>query len=78
MLEVLTCREGGASELGKILMVPERQRPVIQAYHSAVCGGGEDQRSERFKQISLELREQIDMESVTDKVQQKHLLQISK
>lgn len=74
MLEVLTCREGGASELSKILMVPEKQRPVLQAYHSAVCSGEEGQRSERFNQMSLELREQIDIESVTEKVQQKHLL----
>lgn len=74
MLEALTCREGGAIELNKILLVPEKQRPVLQAYRSAVCGGGEGQRSERFKQMSIELREQINMQSVTEKVQQKHLL----
>uniref|UniRef100_A0A8C4DG67 ATP-binding cassette sub-family A member 2 n=1 Tax=Dicentrarchus labrax TaxID=13489 RepID=A0A8C4DG67_DICLA len=68
MLEVLTCGEGGASALNKILLVPERQRPVLQAYRSTVCGGGEGQRSERFRQMSLELREQINTESVTEKL----------
>ncbi|XP_070689151.1 ATP-binding cassette sub-family A member 2 [Pempheris klunzingeri] len=68
MLEVLTCGEGGASELSKILLVPERQQQVLQAYRSAVCSGGEVQRSERFRQMSLELREQINTQSVTEKL----------
>lgn len=74
MLEVLTCGEGGAMEFSKILLVPEKQRPVLQTYRSAVCSGGERQRSERFRQMSLELREQIKTQSVIEKVQQKHLL----
>ncbi|XP_034548275.1 ATP-binding cassette sub-family A member 2 isoform X2 [Notolabrus celidotus] len=68
MLEVLTCGEGGSSELGKIMLVPEKQRPVLQAYSNAVCSGGEGQRSERFRQMSQELREQINMQSVTEKL----------
>nr|XP_046241636.1 ATP-binding cassette sub-family A member 2 isoform X1 [Scatophagus argus] len=68
MLEVLTCGEGGTSELNKILLVPEKQRPVLQAYRSAVCSGGEGQRSERFKQMSHELREQINTQIVTEKL----------
>ncbi|XP_042278447.1 ATP-binding cassette sub-family A member 2 isoform X1 [Thunnus maccoyii] len=68
MLEVLTCGDGGASELSKILLVPEKQRPVLQAYCSAVCSGGEGQRSERFRQMSLELREQINTQSVNEKL----------
>ncbi|KAF3851641.1 hypothetical protein F7725_013413 [Dissostichus mawsoni] len=35
-LEVLTCGEGGASELSTILMLPEKQRPVLQAYLGAL------------------------------------------
>lgn len=70
MLEILTCGEGGASELSKILLVPEKQRPLLQAYRSAVCSGGEGQRSERFRLLSVELREQINPQSVTEKVQQ--------
>uniref|UniRef100_A0A671VQ68 ATP-binding cassette sub-family A member 2 n=1 Tax=Sparus aurata TaxID=8175 RepID=A0A671VQ68_SPAAU len=70
MLEVLTCEEGEASELSNILLVPEKQRPVLQAYRSTVCSGGEGQRSERFRQMSLALREQINTQSVTKKVQQ--------
>lgn len=68
MLESLTCGRGGASELSKILLVPEKQRAVLQAYRSAVCSGGEGQRSERFRLMSLELREQINTQSVTEKV----------
>ncbi|XP_078141495.1 ATP-binding cassette sub-family A member 2 [Centroberyx gerrardi] len=68
MLEVLTCGEGGSSELNKILLVPERQQPALQAYRSVVCGGGEGQRSERFRQMSQELREQINTQSVIEKL----------
>ncbi|KAM7392169.1 hypothetical protein PAMP_022799 [Pampus punctatissimus] len=68
MLEVLTCGDGGASELNKILLVSEKQQPVLQAYCSIVCSGGESQRSERFKQMSLELQEQINTQSVTEKL----------
>lgn len=71
MLEALTCTKGEPSDLSKILLVPEKQRPVLQTYRSAVCGGGEGQRSERFRQLSLELREQINTQSVTEKVQKK-------
>ncbi|KAM3868024.1 ATP-binding cassette sub-family A member 2 [Diretmus argenteus] len=70
MLEVLTCGEGGNSELNKILLVPERQQPVLQAYRSLVCdrGGGEGQRSERFREMSQELRDQINTQSVIEKL----------
>ncbi|XP_051806589.1 ATP-binding cassette sub-family A member 2 [Acanthochromis polyacanthus] len=68
MLEALTCGEDDAPELSKILLVPEKQRPVLQAYRSAVCSEGEAQRSERFRQMSLELREQINTQSVTEKL----------
>ncbi|XP_022608774.1 ATP-binding cassette sub-family A member 2 [Seriola dumerili] len=68
MLETLTCGEGRASELSNILLVPEKQQPVLQAYRSALCSGGEGQRSERFRQMSLELREQINTQSVTEKL----------
>uniref|UniRef100_A0A3Q0S7A0 ATP-binding cassette sub-family A member 2 n=1 Tax=Amphilophus citrinellus TaxID=61819 RepID=A0A3Q0S7A0_AMPCI len=68
MLEVLTCGDSGATELSQILLVPEKQRPVMQAYRSAVCSEGGGQRSERFRQLSLELREQINMQSVTEKL----------
>ncbi|XP_063752505.1 ATP-binding cassette sub-family A member 2 isoform X2 [Eleginops maclovinus] len=70
MLEVLTCGEDGASELNNILMLPENQRPVLQAYLRAVCGGGEGQRSERFRLLSLALREQINTQRVAEKLQQ--------
>lgn len=76
MLEIITCREGGSIELSKILLVPEKQLPTLQAYRSTVCGSTEGQRSERFRQMSLKLREQINMQSVTKKVDQKHLLWI--
>ncbi|XP_026178352.1 ATP-binding cassette sub-family A member 2 isoform X2 [Mastacembelus armatus] len=68
MLEALTCRQDGPSELSKILLVSEKQRPVLQAYHSAVCSGGEGQRSEHFRQLSLKLREQLITQSVTEKL----------
>ncbi|XP_068590372.1 ATP-binding cassette sub-family A member 2 isoform X2 [Cebidichthys violaceus] len=74
MLEILTCGEGRANELSKILLVPEKQQPVLQAYRSAVCSGGEVQRSERFRLMSLELREQINTQIVREKL---HLEQSS-
>lgn len=76
MLESLTCGEGGATELTKILLVPEKQQPLLQAYRSALCSGREGQRSERFKEMSTELREQINTQSVAEKVQLKDLLLI--
>uniref|UniRef100_A0A673ZE05 ATP-binding cassette sub-family A member 2 n=1 Tax=Salmo trutta TaxID=8032 RepID=A0A673ZE05_SALTR len=67
MLEMLTCGEDGPSELSKILLVPEKQQSLLQAYHSAACGGGAGQRTERFGEMSQELREQIDTQSLIDK-----------
>lgn len=68
MLETLTCKEGGHSDLSKILLVPEKQQLGLQAYRTAVCSGGEGQKSERFKQMSNKLREQINTERVIEKV----------
>ncbi|KAM9743027.1 ATP-binding cassette sub-family A member 2 [Menidia menidia] len=68
MLELLTCGESGAGELGKILLVSEKQRPALQAYNRAVCGGEGGQRSERFRQLSEELREQVNTHSVSEKL----------
>ncbi|XP_015259030.1 PREDICTED: ATP-binding cassette sub-family A member 2-like [Cyprinodon variegatus] len=68
MLEFLTCGEGGATELRKILLVPETQQAALQSYRSVMCSGEEGQRSERFRQLSQELREQIDTQSVADKL----------
>ena len=68
VLEVLTCGEGGHSELAKILLVPEKQQSLLQAYGTAVCGGGAVQRAERFGEMSQELKEQIDTQSIIDKV----------
>lgn len=69
MLEMLTCGEDGTGELSKILLVPEKQQSLLQAYRSTVCGGGEGQRTERFGEMSQELRDQIDTQSLIDKVQ---------
>ncbi|KAL6113789.1 abca2 [Pungitius sinensis] len=68
MLEVLTCGEDRANELSNILLVPEKQQPVLQAYHSAMCSGGQGQRSERFRLMSLQLREQINTQIVSEKL----------
>ncbi|MBN3323823.1 ABCA2 protein, partial [Atractosteus spatula] len=68
MLELLTCGEGGDSELRRILLVPERQQARVQAYRSAVCGGGAGQREQRFQEMGQELREQIDTQTVIDKL----------
>uniref|UniRef100_A0A3B4FC81 ATP-binding cassette sub-family A member 2 n=1 Tax=Pundamilia nyererei TaxID=303518 RepID=A0A3B4FC81_9CICH len=66
-LEDLTCGDR-SSELSKILLVPEKQRPVIQAYRNSVCSEGAEQKSARFRQLSLELRKQINTQSVTEKL----------
>ncbi|XP_024150087.1 ATP-binding cassette sub-family A member 2 isoform X2 [Oryzias melastigma] len=68
MLELLTCGERGDAELRKILLLPEEQQPVLLAYRSSVCRGGPAERSERFRQLSQELREQIDTQSITEKL----------
>uniref|UniRef100_A0A4W5PCN1 ATP-binding cassette sub-family A member 2 n=1 Tax=Hucho hucho TaxID=62062 RepID=A0A4W5PCN1_9TELE len=68
MLEMLTCGEDGTSELSKILLVPEKQQYLLQAYRSTVCGGGEGLRTERFGEMSQELRDQIDTQSLIDKL----------
>lgn len=71
MLQALTCGEGGANDLRKVLPVPEKQQPLLQAYHGAMCGGGQGQRSERFRLMSLQLGEQLDTQIVSEKVHQK-------
>ncbi|XP_010890734.2 ATP-binding cassette sub-family A member 2 isoform X2 [Esox lucius] len=68
MLEMVTCQEDGTNELSKILLVPEKQQPLLQAYRSAVCGGGEGLRAERFREMSQELRDQMDTQSLIDKL----------
>ncbi|XP_064210505.1 ATP-binding cassette sub-family A member 2 isoform X1 [Anguilla rostrata] len=68
MLELLTCGEGGNAELSNILLVPEKQQSLLQAYRSAVCGGGEGQRAERFGEMSQELRDQIDTQTIIEKL----------
>uniref|UniRef100_A0A8C8DUJ1 ATP-binding cassette, sub-family A (ABC1), member 2 n=1 Tax=Oryzias sinensis TaxID=183150 RepID=A0A8C8DUJ1_9TELE len=69
MLELLTCGERGAAELRKVLLLPEEQQPALEAYRSSVCREGQGQRSQRFRQLSQELREQINTQSLTEKVQ---------
>ncbi|XP_007542545.2 ATP-binding cassette sub-family A member 2-like isoform X1 [Poecilia formosa] len=68
MLKFLTCGERGDIQLRKILLVPEKQQPGLQAYHSLMCSREEGQRSERFRQLSKELREQINTQSVADQL----------
>ncbi|XP_023814646.1 ATP-binding cassette sub-family A member 2 isoform X3 [Oryzias latipes] len=68
MLELLTCGERGAAELRKILLLPEEQQPALEAYRSSVCREGQGQRSQRFRQLSQELREQINTQSLTEKL----------
>lgn len=68
MLEALTCGQTGSSRLSKLLLVPEKQQPVLQAYSDAMCGGTGGQRSERFRRMSVELREQISRQTAAEKV----------
>uniref|UniRef100_A0A671KV51 ATP-binding cassette sub-family A member 2 n=1 Tax=Sinocyclocheilus anshuiensis TaxID=1608454 RepID=A0A671KV51_9TELE len=65
VLETLTCGEGGNSEMSKILLVPEKQEAVLQAYRTTVCGGRAEQRAELFKEMSEELRDQIDTQRLS-------------
>lgn len=68
MLEALTCGTAESSQLRKLLLVPEEQRPVLQAYAEAMCGGTGAQRSERFRSLSEELQEQTSSQAATEKV----------
>ena len=61
ILEVLTCGDGGggggggvgsgSSELARLLLVPEKNQPLLAAYRSVLCAGGAGQRKERFGEI---------------------------
>ncbi|XP_076853951.1 ATP-binding cassette sub-family A member 2 isoform X2 [Brachyhypopomus gauderio] len=66
VLEALTCGEGGTGELDKILLVPEKQQPMLRAYQAAVCGGGAGQRAEVFGELSQELRDEIDTQRIIE------------
>ena len=75
ILEVLTCGDGGgggggsgSSELARLLLVPEKNQPLLAAYRSVLCAGGAGQRKERFGALSQVLREQLKTQSVIDKV----------
>uniref|UniRef100_A0A672N7S3 ATP binding cassette subfamily A member 2 n=1 Tax=Sinocyclocheilus grahami TaxID=75366 RepID=A0A672N7S3_SINGR len=68
VLETLTCGEGGNSEISNILLVPEKQQAVLQAYQMTVCGGRAEQRAELFGELSEELRDQIDTQRVFDQL----------
>lgn len=72
MLETITCEEGAMGELDKILLVPEKQRLVLQTYRGLLCSGAETERSERFRQLSQELKEQINTQSLTEKLHLEH------
>lgn len=48
--------------------MPEEQQRVLQAYSEAMCGSTEGQRSERFRRMSVALKEQINMETAAEKV----------
>lgn len=68
MLEALTCGRGGSRELGRILLVPEQQRRVLQVYSDAMCGGTDGQRSERFRRMSVALKQHVNMRTAAEKV----------
>ncbi|XP_052449005.1 ATP-binding cassette sub-family A member 2 isoform X4 [Carassius gibelio] len=68
VLETLTCGKGENSEMSKILLVPEKQQAVLQAYRTTVCGGKAEHRAELFKEMSEELRDQIDTQRVFDQL----------
>lgn len=71
MLEAVTCGQTGTNQLSKLLLVPEEQQPVLQAYSDAMCGGTGGQRSDHFRKMSVELREQINRQSAAEKVKSK-------
>lgn len=68
MLEDLTCGQTGSSQLRQLLLVPEEQQEVLQAYWDTMCGGAGAQRSERFRRMSEELREQLNRQTAAEKV----------
>lgn len=68
MLETLTCGQTGSSQLRQLLLVPEEQQEVLQAYWDIMCGGAGAQRSERFRRMSEELREQLNRQTAAEKV----------
>lgn len=69
MLEALTCGQGGSSELSRILLVPEQQRRGLQDYSDTMCGGTDKgQRSERFRRMSVALKNHVNMRTAAEKV----------
>lgn len=49
--------------------MPERERGGLQAYCDAMCGGTDGgQRSERFRRMSVALKQHVDMRTAAEKV----------
>ncbi|XP_039629926.1 ATP-binding cassette sub-family A member 2 isoform X3 [Polypterus senegalus] len=66
-LELLTC-EDKDEEFQHILLTPEGQQPLLQAYRTILCSGGASQRAQRFSGLARELKMQIDTQRVASKL----------
>ncbi|KAH0615615.1 hypothetical protein JD844_005073 [Phrynosoma platyrhinos] len=67
ILESLTCRPG-QNKLKRLLMVPERQRPLLKAYQAAVCNRSASLRKDYFGQLASELKEQLDAPKIINQL----------
>lgn len=67
MLESLTCRQS-PDELRHILLVPDSQRPLLQAYRTAACNRSSGLRKDYFGQLAAELKDQLDAQKIISQV----------
>ncbi|XP_042333673.1 ATP-binding cassette sub-family A member 2 isoform X2 [Sceloporus undulatus] len=65
VLESLTCHPG---QLKRLLMVPERQHPLLRAYQAAVCNRSVSLRKDYFGQLAAELKEQLDAPKIINQL----------
>uniref|UniRef100_A0A8C6Y8P9 ATP-binding cassette sub-family A member 2 n=1 Tax=Naja naja TaxID=35670 RepID=A0A8C6Y8P9_NAJNA len=67
VLESLTCRES-QDELSRILVIPESQQPLLPAYRASVCNRSASLRSDYFRQLSMEMKDQLEARKVGEQL----------
>ncbi|KAM4661795.1 ATP-binding cassette sub-family A member 2 [Discoglossus pictus] len=66
-LEVLTCY-GNMEEVGHLLNVSEKRRPLLTSYQNIVCNGSKQVKVQRFRELGHELEEQVDVHKTVSRL----------
>uniref|UniRef100_A0A670YQ04 ATP-binding cassette sub-family A member 2 n=1 Tax=Pseudonaja textilis TaxID=8673 RepID=A0A670YQ04_PSETE len=67
VLESLTCRQS-QDELRRILVIPESQQPLLQAYRASVCNRSASLQSDYFRQLAVEMKDQLEARKVAEQL----------